>query len=195
MESNAKSNMPSLDVDHEKLYREADLLKKSLRSTIENYEFVNKELKTANDEMLFTNEELKVINEEFETAKEELQSANEELTTVNEELQERISELNVTNENFSSLFGSINIPIVVNLHQTGTEDKTTVTTNVDLGYANKPKFNQEFTVTKYKFNPEKIKRFEIEEDIEKELKPAILVEEPKKEKLKSLNDFLKIWKK
>jgi two-component system CheB/CheR fusion protein len=113
MESNAKSNMPSLDVDHEKLYREADLLKKSLRSTIENYEFVNKELKTANDEMLFTNEELKVINEEFETAKEELQSANEELTTVNEELQERISELNVTNENFSSLFGSINIPIVV----------------------------------------------------------------------------------
>jgi hypothetical protein len=48
---------------------------------------------------------------------------------------------------------------------------------------------------KYKFNPEKIKRFEIEEDIEKELKPAILVEEPKKEKLKSLNDFLKIWKK
>jgi hypothetical protein len=49
---------------------------------------------------------------------------------------------------------TINIPIVVNLHQTGTEDKTTVTTNADLGYANKPKFNQEFTVTKYKFNPE-----------------------------------------
>ena len=48
---------------------------------------------------------------------------------------------------------------------------------------------------KYKFNPEKIKRFEIEEDIEKELKPAILNQEPKKEKLKSLNDLLKIWKK
>ncbi len=48
---------------------------------------------------------------------------------------------------------------------------------------------------KYKFNPEKIKHFEIEEDIEKEIKPAILSEEPKKEKLKSLNDFLKIWKK
>lgn len=48
---------------------------------------------------------------------------------------------------------------------------------------------------KYKFNPEKIKRFEIEEDIEKEPKLTILSTEPKKEKLKSLNDFLKIWKK
>ena len=48
---------------------------------------------------------------------------------------------------------------------------------------------------KYKFNPEKIKKFEIEEDIEKEIKPAILNQEVKKEKLKSLNDFLKIWKK
>jgi hypothetical protein len=48
---------------------------------------------------------------------------------------------------------------------------------------------------KYKFKPEKVKKFEIEEDIEKEIKPAILDKESKKEKLKSLNDFLRIWKK
>ena len=152
MESNTKSNMPSLDVDHEKLSLEADLLKKNLQSTIENYEFVNKELKTANDEILFTNEELKVINEEFETAKEELQSANEELTTVNEELQEQISELNVTNENFSSLFGSINIPIVVLdsdlciTHMTASADELLNISTNDVGrYINTLKLNIDLT--------------------------------------------------
>lgn len=48
---------------------------------------------------------------------------------------------------------SINLPIVANLHQTGSEDTTVIANNVEIGYASKPKFNQEFTVTKYKYNP------------------------------------------
>jgi hypothetical protein len=48
---------------------------------------------------------------------------------------------------------------------------------------------------KYKFKPEEIKTFEIEEDIENGKNCGIISEEPKKEKVKSLNDFLKIWKK
>lgn len=48
---------------------------------------------------------------------------------------------------------NLNLPIMINIHQTGTKDETTKTSNVELGYANKPKFNQEFTLTKYKYNP------------------------------------------
>lgn len=57
-------------------------------------------------------------------------------------------------EKYGNYHPSINLPIVANLHQTGENDPTVVTKNVDLGYANKPKFNQEFTVTKYKYNPD-----------------------------------------
>lgn len=49
---------------------------------------------------------------------------------------------------------SISLPILTNLHQTGVEDPTMVATNTEIGYSNKPKFNQEFTVTKYKYDPD-----------------------------------------
>jgi hypothetical protein len=48
---------------------------------------------------------------------------------------------------------SINLPILSNLHQTGQKDDTVLTSNTEMGYANKPKFNQEFTVTKYQYDP------------------------------------------
>lgn len=47
---------------------------------------------------------------------------------------------------------SISLPIA-NKHQTGQEDDTMVTNNTDIGYANKPRFNQEFTVVKYQHDP------------------------------------------
>jgi hypothetical protein len=47
---------------------------------------------------------------------------------------------------------TLNVPIVVNLHQTGQDDPTVIANNVEIGYANKPKFNQEFTVTKYEYD-------------------------------------------
>lgn len=42
---------------------------------------------------------------------------------------------------------------MANKHQTGQEDDTMITNNTDIGYANKPKFNQEFTVIKYQHDP------------------------------------------
>jgi hypothetical protein len=47
---------------------------------------------------------------------------------------------------------SINLGIA-NKHQTGQKDETMITNNTDIGYANKPRFNQEFTVTKYQQDP------------------------------------------
>jgi len=48
---------------------------------------------------------------------------------------------------------SISLPIVANLHQTGKEDPTLIAKDTEIGYASKPKFNQEFTVTKYEYDP------------------------------------------
>jgi hypothetical protein len=48
---------------------------------------------------------------------------------------------------------SISLPILSNLHQTGVQDLTMITSNTEIGYGNKPKFNQEFTVTKYEYDP------------------------------------------
>lgn len=48
---------------------------------------------------------------------------------------------------------SITLPILANLHQTGQKDETMITKGTEIGYANKPKFNQEFTVTKYQHDP------------------------------------------
>lgn len=56
-------------------------------------------------------------------------------------------------EKFGTYPPSINLPILANLHQTGVADETTVTNGVELGYAKKPRFNQEFTSTKYKHDP------------------------------------------
>lgn len=56
-------------------------------------------------------------------------------------------------EKYGSYPPTISIPIIANKHQTGVKDETTVAFDTELGYANKPKFNQEFTVTKYQFDP------------------------------------------
>ena len=48
---------------------------------------------------------------------------------------------------------SLQVPIVTNMHQTGQKDETMITKGTEIGYANKPKFNQEFTVTKYEHDP------------------------------------------
>ena len=56
-------------------------------------------------------------------------------------------------DKFGNYPPSIQVPVVVNLHQTGQDDPTVVASNVEIGYASKPKFNQEFTVTKYNYNP------------------------------------------
>jgi hypothetical protein len=47
---------------------------------------------------------------------------------------------------------TISLPILSNLHQTGIQDLTMITNDTDIGYSNKPKFNQEFTITKYKYD-------------------------------------------
>lgn len=49
---------------------------------------------------------------------------------------------------------SLNLPIMANIHQTGAKDETIKASNVELGYSDKPRFNQEFTITKYKYNPQ-----------------------------------------
>jgi len=41
----------------------------------------------------------------------------------------------------------------VNVHQTGQKNPTMIINNSEIGYAEKPKFNQEFTITKYTFDP------------------------------------------
>lgn len=56
-------------------------------------------------------------------------------------------------EKYGNYQPSVGLPIVANLHQTGKDDPTMIISNVEIGYSNKPKFNQEFTVTKYKYNP------------------------------------------
>jgi hypothetical protein len=56
-------------------------------------------------------------------------------------------------DKFGNYPPGLNLPIIVNVHQTGQKDPTTVTNNSEIGYAEKPKFNQEFTVTKYTFDP------------------------------------------
>ena len=48
---------------------------------------------------------------------------------------------------------SISLPMVANLHQTGKSDPTLIAQDTEIGYANKPRFNQEFTVTKYEYDP------------------------------------------
>ncbi len=48
---------------------------------------------------------------------------------------------------------SVNLPIVANLHQTGTEDVTQVAKDTEIGRSNKPRFNQEFISNKYKLDP------------------------------------------
>ncbi len=56
-------------------------------------------------------------------------------------------------DKYSQYPPSISLPILSNLHQTGVNDPTTVSKDTELGYSNKPKFNQEFTVTKYEYDP------------------------------------------
>jgi GR25 family glycosyltransferase involved in LPS biosynthesis len=56
-------------------------------------------------------------------------------------------------DKFGSYPPTVSIPIVANLHQTGQDDPTLIAKDTDIGYANKPKFNQEFTVTKYEYDP------------------------------------------
>jgi hypothetical protein len=56
-------------------------------------------------------------------------------------------------EKFGNYPPTINLPIM-NRHQSGVKDDTTVSSNTELGYANKPRFNQEFTITKYKYDPD-----------------------------------------
>jgi GR25 family glycosyltransferase involved in LPS biosynthesis len=56
-------------------------------------------------------------------------------------------------DKFGSYPPSVSLPIVVNLHQTGKDDPTLIAKDTEIGYASKPKFNQEFTVTKYEYDP------------------------------------------
>jgi len=57
-------------------------------------------------------------------------------------------------DKFGNYPPTISLPILANLHQTGKEDPTIIINNGEIGYANKPKFNQEFTVTKYRYDPD-----------------------------------------
>jgi len=52
-------------------------------------------------------------------------------------------------EKYSNYPSSINLPIIVNIHQTGKNDPTMLALNCELGYADKPRFNQEFIMFKY----------------------------------------------
>jgi len=56
-------------------------------------------------------------------------------------------------DKFGAYPPSVNLPILANLHQTGKNDPTLIASNTEIGYANKPKFNQEFTITKYEHDP------------------------------------------
>lgn len=53
-------------------------------------------------------------------------------------------------DKFQSHPSSVSLPVVMNLHQTGVSDESMIANNVEIGYANKPKFNQEFISLKYK---------------------------------------------
>jgi len=59
-------------------------------------------------------------------------------------------------EKYGNYQPSVNLPIVANLHQTGKEDTSMIANNVEIGYSNKPRFNQEFTLTKYKYNQDAV---------------------------------------
>lgn len=56
-------------------------------------------------------------------------------------------------DKFGNYPPGLNLPIIVNVHQTGQKDPTMIINNSEIGYAEKPKFNQEFTITKYTFDP------------------------------------------
>jgi hypothetical protein len=56
-------------------------------------------------------------------------------------------------DKYNSYPPTISLPIVINLHQTGKEDPSMIANNTEIGYANKPRFNQEFTVTKFEYDP------------------------------------------
>ena len=56
-------------------------------------------------------------------------------------------------DKFGTYPPSVSLPMVINVHQTGQSDPTLIAQDTEIGYANKPRFNQEFTVTKYKFDP------------------------------------------
>lgn len=47
---------------------------------------------------------------------------------------------------------------------------------------------------KFKFQPQVVKKFEIEENLDIEEKPNKIIKNTSSKKIKSLNDFLKIWK-
>jgi len=56
-------------------------------------------------------------------------------------------------DKFGTYPPSFNLPLIINRHQIGEKDSTTITKNSQLGYSDKPKFNQEFTITKYTYDP------------------------------------------
>jgi len=56
-------------------------------------------------------------------------------------------------DKFGNYPPSMQLPIVANIHQTGQEDPTLIAKDTEIGYGSKPRFNQEFTVTKYQYDP------------------------------------------
>ncbi len=91
------------------LEREAQTLRATLQSVIEEANTTNEELKSTNEELQSTNEELQSANEELETAKEEMQALNEELQTVNSELQGKVEQLSRVNDDMQNLLNSTDI--------------------------------------------------------------------------------------
>jgi hypothetical protein len=56
-------------------------------------------------------------------------------------------------DKFMEWVPNVDIPIVANMHQVGIEDETMILQGTEIGYGKKPKFNQEFTITKYTYDP------------------------------------------
>jgi hypothetical protein len=56
-------------------------------------------------------------------------------------------------DKFGESVPNVDIPIVANMHQVGIQDETVICQDTEIGYGKKPKFNQEFTVTKYTYDP------------------------------------------
>ena len=94
------------------LEREAQTLRSTLQSTIEEANTTNEELKSTNEELQSTNEELQSANEELETAKEEMQSLNEDLQAVNSELQSKVEQLSRANDDMQNLLNSTDIAML-----------------------------------------------------------------------------------
>lgn len=96
----------------QQLERELELLKVTLRDTVEQFEASTEELKASNEELQAMNEELRSATEELETSREELQSMNEELTTVNQEMTGKVNELARINSDVQNLMASTEIATV-----------------------------------------------------------------------------------